>query len=79
MKISKIWNFEETLLFRTLRGKIDPGESESDVDSNFQKIENFAKKIESVEKKIGVEPYKCHMLEPSKMRFLRGSVFKKVA
>ena len=27
-------------------------------------------------KKIGVEPYKRHRLEPSKMRFLRGSNFQ---
>ena len=35
-KIANIWNFSEMLLFRTLRGKIDPGESEFDVDRNFQ-------------------------------------------
>ena len=38
LEISKIWNFEEALLFRTLRGEIDPGESESDPDRNFQKM-----------------------------------------
>ena len=37
LEISKILNFEEALLFRTLRGEIDPGESESDLDRNFQK------------------------------------------
>ena len=45
MEISKIWNFEEAPLFRTLRGEIDPGESESDLDSNFQKIKNSDNKL----------------------------------
>ena len=43
LEISKIWNFEEALLFRTLRGEIDPGESESDLDRNFQKIKRNEK------------------------------------
>ena len=43
LEISKIWNFEEALLFRTPRGEIDTGESESDLDRSFQKIKDSEK------------------------------------
>ena len=49
LESSKIWNFEEALLFRTLRGEIDPGESESDLDRNFQKINKYEKNEKSRE------------------------------
>ena len=52
LEISKIWNFEEALLFRTLRGEIDPGESESDLDRNIQKRikKKNLRKFEKIEK-----------------------------
>ena len=42
-EISKIWNFEEALLFRTSREEIDLGESESDVESIKQKDKKYKK------------------------------------
>ena len=48
----------------------------------FQFFKKKSKKSKNLKKenKIGVEPYKCHRLEPSKMRFLKGGNFsKKVA
>ena len=56
----------------------NPNPTSIAIFKHFENSEKRKKHIETIEKQFGVEPYKCHMLEPSKMRFLEISIFKKV-
>ena len=56
MKISQIANSAETLLFRTRRGKIDPGEAENGLKTACHEIAYFCKTLEIQTRRGEIDP-----------------------
>ena len=56
MKISKIPNSAETRLFRTHRGKIDPGEAENSVKTACHENRDFCKTLEIRTRRGKIDP-----------------------
>ena len=67
MKISKIANSAETRLFRTRRGEIDPGESESSLKTACHENRDFCKSLEIRTRRGEIDPADSGVMLPRVM------------